>query len=130
MKILRICRLPTVICILAASASWRDCTADADSISQKWVTPTTSAAKKNPIAPTQDSIVAGQKMYLKHCTTCHGQNGGGDGRLSPILVFNHPGSAILAFVPSLTVRFFGKSQLEKNRCRDTGGGSPRLIGGI
>ena len=79
MRILQICRSATVICMLAAFAFSQDCRADADSISEKWVTPTTSAAKKNPIAPTQDSIVAGQKVYLKHCTTCHGQNGGGDG---------------------------------------------------
>jgi hypothetical protein len=30
--------------------------AGADSISGKWVSPAQSAAKKNPIAPTQDSI--------------------------------------------------------------------------
>ncbi len=79
MRILQICQLATIVCMLAASASWRDCRADADSISEKCVTTTTSAAKKNPIAPTEASIVAGQKIYFKHCATCHGSNGNGDG---------------------------------------------------
>ena len=34
--------------------------AGADSMSGKWLSPAPSAAKKNPIAPTQDSIAAGQ----------------------------------------------------------------------
>jgi len=79
MRILQICQLATIVCILAASASWRDCRADADSISEKWVTATTTATKKNPIAPTEASTLAGQKIYLKHCATCHGKNGHGDG---------------------------------------------------
>src|SRR5438128_11131593 len=79
MRIVQICQLATIVCMLAASASWRDCRADADSISEQWVTPSISAEKKNPIAPTEASILAGQKIYLKHCATCHGKNGHGDG---------------------------------------------------
>src|SRR5215208_5597095 len=53
--------------------------AQADSMSGKWVSPAPSAAKKNPIAPTPDSIVAGQKLYLKTCAMCHGKGGDADG---------------------------------------------------
>ena len=50
-----------------------------DSISEKWVSPAPSAAKKNPIASTQESIGAGQKIYSKTCATCHGKTGDADG---------------------------------------------------
>jgi len=53
--------------------------AQADSISEKWVSPAPSAAKKNPIASTQESIGAGQKIYSKTCTMCHGKTGDADG---------------------------------------------------
>ena len=53
--------------------------AQADSMSGKWLSPAPSAAKKNPIAPTQDSIAAGQKIYLKTCAMCHGNGGDADG---------------------------------------------------
>ena len=53
--------------------------AAADSMSGKWLSPAPSAAKKNPIAPTQDSIAAGQKIYSKTCAMCHGKGGDADG---------------------------------------------------
>jgi mono/diheme cytochrome c family protein len=60
-------------------ASWADSATAADSMSDKWFSPAPSAAKKNPIAPTQDSIAAGQKMYSKTCAMCHGKGGDADG---------------------------------------------------
>jgi mono/diheme cytochrome c family protein len=51
----------------------------ADSMSEKWLSPAPSAAKKNPIAPTQNSIAAGQKVYSKTCMMCHGKSGDADG---------------------------------------------------
>ena len=45
----------------------------------KWPAPTTAAAKKNPVAATQTSIAAGEKIYTKHCAACHRKNEGGDG---------------------------------------------------
>ena len=51
----------------------------AGSMSGKWVSPALSAAKKNPIAPSQTSLAAGQKIYLKRCAACHGKTGNGDG---------------------------------------------------
>ena len=50
-----------------------------DSASGKWLSPAASAAKKNPVAPTPDSIVAGQKIYSKTCAMCHGKSGDADG---------------------------------------------------
>lgn len=53
--------------------------AAADSMSGKWLSPAASGAKKNPIAPTPDSIAAGQKIYSKTCVMCHGKTGDADG---------------------------------------------------
>jgi len=48
-------------------------------MSEKWLSPAASASKKNPIAPTQASIAAGQKIYSKTCVMCHGKSGDADG---------------------------------------------------
>ena len=56
-----------------------DGTAAADSKSEKWLSPAPSAAKRNPISATQDSIGAGQKIYSKTCAMCHGKTGDADG---------------------------------------------------
>ena len=58
---------------------WVDSAAAADSKSDKWLSPAPSAAKKNPIASTQESIAAGQKIYSKTCAMCHGKTGDADG---------------------------------------------------
>ena len=34
---------------------------------------------RNPIAPTSDSVAAGQVVYERYCQTCHGETGRGDG---------------------------------------------------
>ena len=39
----------------------------------------THAMTRNPIAPTADSVAAGQVVYERYCLTCHGINGRGDG---------------------------------------------------
>ena len=46
---------------------------------KKWQAPATEAAKKNPVAASQTSTAEGQKLYTKHCASCHGPSGDGDG---------------------------------------------------
>ena len=53
--------------------------AAADSNFDKWLSPAPSAAKKNPVMATQESIAAGQKIYSKTCAMCHGKTGDADG---------------------------------------------------
>ena len=67
----------SVLALLTAAYSIGS--AQADSLSEKWLSPAPSAAKKNPIAATQESIGAGQKIYAKTCTMCHGKSGDADG---------------------------------------------------
>jgi mono/diheme cytochrome c family protein len=45
----------------------------------KWTAPAAEARKKNPVAVTESSLPAGQKIYLKRCVACHGKTGNGDG---------------------------------------------------
>ena len=70
-----------LIAIVAASIfSYRcESAAAADSKSEKWLSPAPSAAKKNPITSTPESIGAGQKTYSKTCAMCHGKAGDADG---------------------------------------------------
>jgi mono/diheme cytochrome c family protein len=51
----------------------------ASSMSGKWLSPAPSATKKNPVASSQSSLAAGQKIYSKTCALCHGKSGNGDG---------------------------------------------------
>lgn len=71
-------RIFPVLALLIFGYSSDDATA-ADSKSDKWVSPAPSAAKNNPVTPTQQSIGAGQKIYSKTCVMCHGKTGDADG---------------------------------------------------
>ena len=70
-----------LIAIVAVSIFFyrSDSAAAADSKSDKWLSPAASAAKKNPITSTAESIGAGQKIYSKTCVMCHGKTGDADG---------------------------------------------------
>jgi len=78
-KRLRISVLTVSVLGLLTFAFWGSGAKGADSLAEKWLSPAPSAAKKNPIAPTQDSIAAGQKVYSKTCMMCHGKSGDADG---------------------------------------------------
>ncbi len=45
----------------------------------KWIAPAAEAQKKNPVAASELSLAAGQKIYVKRCVACHGKTGNGDG---------------------------------------------------
>ena len=44
-----------------------------------WTAPPEEHAKVNPLAPSKDALKRGRALFLKHCATCHGQQGRGDG---------------------------------------------------
>jgi mono/diheme cytochrome c family protein len=46
---------------------------------EKWTAPVAEARKRNPVAASQSSLAAGQKIYVKRCVACHGKTGNGDG---------------------------------------------------
>jgi mono/diheme cytochrome c family protein len=44
-----------------------------------------AAAKKlkNPVQASASSVTAGKALYAKHCVSCHGAEGKGDGKFAP-----------------------------------------------
>jgi mono/diheme cytochrome c family protein len=46
---------------------------------EKWSAPAAEAQKKNPVASTESTLAAGQKIYSKTCVMCHGKSGDADG---------------------------------------------------
>ena len=47
-------------------------------IQDKWVVPAKYVNMKNPVPANQDAAV-GKSLYDKHCKSCHGKEGYGDG---------------------------------------------------
>lgn len=47
---------------------------------EDWPVPAAAKAKKNPQACNDESIYAGRSLYNKHCKSCHGKKGLGDGK--------------------------------------------------
>lgn len=45
----------------------------------KWVAPDKYKTMKNPSAANAESISTGKELYAKHCKSCHGKDGLGDG---------------------------------------------------
>ncbi len=46
---------------------------------EPWVVPDKYKKMKNPVASDKESISAGKALYTKHCKSCHGTKGLGDG---------------------------------------------------
>ncbi len=44
-----------------------------------WVVPEKYKKMKNPVKSDAESIAAGKALYVKHCKSCHGSKGLGDG---------------------------------------------------
>ena len=44
-----------------------------------WNVPEAAAKKSNPVKADAESLKAGKELWSKHCTSCHGKTGLGDG---------------------------------------------------
>ena len=125
----KIFTLPSVLVVLTLTCSGG--LAQADSKSEKWLSPAASAAKKNPITSTPESIGAGQKIYSKTCVMCHGKTGDADG--PAVIELNiHPAklSGSTAWRRNQTDRSSGRLQPARNRCRHTANDFQKQIAGI
>jgi len=49
------------------------------SLGDPWVVPDKYLKMKNPVAADAASLKAGKVLYEKHCQSCHGKTGKGDG---------------------------------------------------
>ena len=47
-------------------------------VQEEWKVPAKYEAMKNPISPKTDAAI-GKSLYTKHCKSCHGAEGYGDG---------------------------------------------------
>jgi mono/diheme cytochrome c family protein len=56
-----------------------------ESILERPQPPATFADIKNTLSPNDENINAGKEIYLKYCSTCHGEKGKGDGPASASL---------------------------------------------
>ena len=45
----------------------------------EWIAPDAERARSNPVATTPAALQKGRALYQKHCATCHGDKGLGDG---------------------------------------------------
>ena len=50
-----------------------------------WEVPEEARQRENPQSATDESVAAGRALYEKHCQSCHGVQGGGDGPLAKML---------------------------------------------
>ena len=46
---------------------------------QQWVVPAKNAGMKNPASASKENLATGKDLYAKHCKSCHGAAGLGDG---------------------------------------------------
>jgi mono/diheme cytochrome c family protein len=46
---------------------------------RKWTAPEADQARVNPVEATSAVLLKGQALYQKHCASCHGDKGKGDG---------------------------------------------------
>jgi mono/diheme cytochrome c family protein len=46
---------------------------------KKWDAPASSKKLKNPVKSSTENLAEGKSLYAKHCKSCHGTTGKGDG---------------------------------------------------
>jgi len=51
----------------------------ASSEARKWIAPDADKARVNPVEATPAALLKGRALYQKHCASCHGDKGKGDG---------------------------------------------------
>jgi mono/diheme cytochrome c family protein len=53
-----------------------------------WVVPAEYKAMKNPVPKNDKTLAEGKELYAKHCLSCHGEKGKGDGPKVKQLIAN------------------------------------------
>ena len=61
----------SAVAIVAAVAAAAD--------TRKWTAPDEDKARVNPVEATPAALLKGRALYQKHCASCHGDKGKGDG---------------------------------------------------
>lgn len=67
-----------------------------------WKAPEADRVRSNPVATTPATLQKGRALYQKHCATCHGDKGKGDGAAAPFNAEKPPSLADPKLLLSLT----------------------------
>jgi mono/diheme cytochrome c family protein len=78
-----------------------------------WVAPANAKTMKNPVATSDASVKAGQALYIKTCTPCHGKTGLGDGVKSKSLKVIPTDFTKVAFLGQTDGEMFYKTKTGK-----------------
>jgi len=68
----------------------------------EWKAPEAERLRSNPVATTPGTLQKGRALYQKHCATCHGDKGLGDGAAAPFNAEKPPSLADPKGAPALT----------------------------
>jgi mono/diheme cytochrome c family protein len=68
-------RRPALLAALALGLTSTRLAADGE----PWTAPAEARARVSPVAATPEALERGRELYLKHCASCHGPKGHGDG---------------------------------------------------
>lgn len=80
------------------------------SVGDPWVVPDKYLKMKNPVKADAVSIKAGKLLYEKHCQSCHGKTGKGDGTKAATLDTEPGDFTSKAFKTQVDGALFYKSQ--------------------
>ncbi|HEY8149919.1 MAG TPA: cytochrome c [Vicinamibacteria bacterium] len=75
-------RAAVFVFVIVAAVALRPPTewlAAAASEPRKWMAPDEEKARINPVEASPAALLKGQALYQKHCASCHGDKGKGDG---------------------------------------------------
>jgi mono/diheme cytochrome c family protein len=67
----------TIAAAVAALRPTAECLAASET--RKWTAPDADKARVNPVEATPAALLKGRALYQKHCASCHGDKGKGDG---------------------------------------------------
>ena len=70
-------QIPVILLLLAMTVTVFSFTTIQDS--KPWPVPEASKKMKNPVKNDSEAISIGKSLYAKHCKSCHGKAGEGDG---------------------------------------------------
>lgn len=74
----------------------------------KWVAPASANKLINPYEADDENIAIGLRIYRKHCRSCHGRNGAGDGAEAADLSTTVTDLTVLSFLEQTDGSMFWK----------------------
>jgi len=83
-------------------------------VQEKWDIPTKYVKMKNPTYANQENLAIGKALYAKHCKSCHGKTGRGDGPKADEFDINIGDFSSIEFHEQTEGEIFYKSYIGRN----------------